>query len=507
MIPKSAIPAALVLLGSLALLGGEARASSQDHDAGVRLNLLAPGARSLGMGGAFLALADDATAAYTNPAGLTNLTIGGSEVAVEFRGWEFNTVYGDRGHVGQSGDDTPTLLGVDTLAGYRLGEATSTAAGLSFLSFAYVLPRGVTLAFYRHELANYNTEFETQGAFVDIFQDIPNCQAPDCDPTSPDLYRYFPRRSRSGVEIVNYGVSGAFAINNISVGLGVSYYELDLLISDKYFTFNRFLPADNRGPDERRQPGEFYGLPDFSDDNLINTLDQSSNDGDFGINAGFLWKLGKNQRWSIGGVFRQGPRFKTKVVERLFCGREFPCFFDRTRDVTEFFFSPDDPRFGTNRSGVLTVPDIFGLGVAYRSARDTTRVTLDVEQVRYSQRLPDHNKVFELFGDSVFHGKVEDYRIPDADQIHLGFEQVFFTVESLFVGTFRAGVWNEPYHDLQYVGTDRPVATSIVNRPEDDETHLAAGVGLVIKEDYQIDLAVDISNPATTVSFSLVKFF
>ena len=33
-----------------------------------------PGARALGMGGAFIALADDATAAEANPAGLTNLS-------------------------------------------------------------------------------------------------------------------------------------------------------------------------------------------------------------------------------------------------------------------------------------------------------------------------------------------------------------------------------------------------------------------------------------------------
>ena len=32
-----------------------------------------PGARSLGFGGAFVALADDATAAFANPAGLTQL--------------------------------------------------------------------------------------------------------------------------------------------------------------------------------------------------------------------------------------------------------------------------------------------------------------------------------------------------------------------------------------------------------------------------------------------------
>ena len=38
-----------------------------------RFNFINPGGRSLGMGGAFISIADDATAAQANPAGLTNL--------------------------------------------------------------------------------------------------------------------------------------------------------------------------------------------------------------------------------------------------------------------------------------------------------------------------------------------------------------------------------------------------------------------------------------------------
>ena len=47
--------------------------TDSETNASIPFNLSAPGARSMGMGGAFLGLADDATAAYTNPAGLTQL--------------------------------------------------------------------------------------------------------------------------------------------------------------------------------------------------------------------------------------------------------------------------------------------------------------------------------------------------------------------------------------------------------------------------------------------------
>ncbi len=48
-------------------------------------SLTNPGARSLGLGGAFVALADDATAAFANPAGLVQLLR--PEISAELRAW------------------------------------------------------------------------------------------------------------------------------------------------------------------------------------------------------------------------------------------------------------------------------------------------------------------------------------------------------------------------------------------------------------------------------------
>src|SRR5438128_11310592 len=52
---------------------------------GLQFNFGNPGARSLGMGGAFLGLADDASAAEANPAGLTILRK--PEVTIEGRNY------------------------------------------------------------------------------------------------------------------------------------------------------------------------------------------------------------------------------------------------------------------------------------------------------------------------------------------------------------------------------------------------------------------------------------
>jgi hypothetical protein len=44
-----------------------------------------PGARSIGLGGAFVALADDATAVYSNPGGLVQLAR--PEISIDGRFW------------------------------------------------------------------------------------------------------------------------------------------------------------------------------------------------------------------------------------------------------------------------------------------------------------------------------------------------------------------------------------------------------------------------------------
>jgi hypothetical protein len=77
----SSHPGVLILLfvGLLAPAG----VSGQETIVPLQLSFSDPGARSMGFGGAFVALADDATAAFANPAGLVQLLR--PEVSVEGR--------------------------------------------------------------------------------------------------------------------------------------------------------------------------------------------------------------------------------------------------------------------------------------------------------------------------------------------------------------------------------------------------------------------------------------
>lgn len=85
---------ALVLL-AVALLAPISTSGQEPPQPVVNLqfNFSDPGARSLGFGGAFIGLADDATAAFANPAGLVQL--GKPEVSIEVRqGGAFRTYFG-----------------------------------------------------------------------------------------------------------------------------------------------------------------------------------------------------------------------------------------------------------------------------------------------------------------------------------------------------------------------------------------------------------------------------
>src|SRR5687767_3254864 len=76
------------LIGAVILLVAvPAMAQNTDIESlsGLQFNFGNPGARALGMGGAFLGLADDATAAEANPAGLTILRK--AEISVEGRNY------------------------------------------------------------------------------------------------------------------------------------------------------------------------------------------------------------------------------------------------------------------------------------------------------------------------------------------------------------------------------------------------------------------------------------
>ena len=113
----------LSVLG-LGILLGSVHLEAQGGPTTIQFSFSNPGARSLGMGGAFAAVADDATAAFANPAGLTQLTR--PEISVEGRHWSYSTPFTVSGRV----HGEPTGIGLDGLIRTEYSEFDSTSLSL-----------------------------------------------------------------------------------------------------------------------------------------------------------------------------------------------------------------------------------------------------------------------------------------------------------------------------------------------------------------------------------------
>ena len=261
----------LLLIGLLAPAG----VSGQDALVPLQFSFSDPGARSMGFGGAFVALADDATAAFSNPAGLVQLLR--PEVSIEGRRWSYSTPFTVGGRV----EGLPSGIGIDTTAGLRTATSEDELSGLSFLSFVY--PKGNwSFAFYRHELANFKFFSETQG----LFGGGPNCLQPP---------RCFDQRETNDWEIVNYGLSAAYRISDkFNLGLGVVYYDASFVSEVTLF---------HQDDDSRES---FFGPNSYLPERSLFSVRNSIDDTEWALTGGFLWRL--SESWSIGGVYRQDQR-------------------------------------------------------------------------------------------------------------------------------------------------------------------------------------------------------
>lgn len=200
---------AAAVAASLAGASGQSFAiTDNEANASVPFSFSNPGARAMGMGGAFLGLADDASAAYANPAGLTQLVA--PEVSAEVRSVRNNTRWLDGGAapVDESGTGPidPDLL--------RYSSQNDTTTSLR--SFSYVHPwERFTLAVYRYELVDYKTSFESAGTQVTANGEF--CQ----------LVQPFDARADIGVTALGAAL-GIKASDRVSFGVGVNYYSLDI---------------------------------------------------------------------------------------------------------------------------------------------------------------------------------------------------------------------------------------------------------------------------------------
>lgn len=427
-------------LAVMATLALAAPAAAQEQPVTFELNFSNPGARSMGLGGAFAALADDATAAFANPAGLVQLLE--PELSAEGRASSRRTdfVQGGRAAGEASGE------GIDTVNGLRYGTSERKQTEVPFSSLVYPVKKW-SFALYRHTWADFDFSSRIDGLFA--VEDGEDVRAGDI-------------RARTRVKVVNTGLAGAYELTERwSVALGLAYYESEM---------------DSFAEEFAQDDEAFYQPSAFSAERLDTTYSHQAKASGVSLHAGFLWRA--SPQWSVGGYFREGPRLELVVME--------------TAGPVEGDFP--EGTIVLHETSPLRLPDVYGLGVAFRSSGGAWTVGCEWSRVQYSS-ITDGLDV-DVFDPN-------QIRLPDGDEIHLGLEYVL--VRSQPVVALRLGAWQDPAHRV-IAGPGADVFERTVFQVGQDEIHLTGGLGLVF-EKFQVDLGVDLADTADLASLSLVYRF
>lgn len=433
-------------------------APAQTNDqlyANLQLGFYVPGGRAFSMGNAFIGEANDASAAYTNPAGLLALT--SPEASFEMRFQDADTTVAD----GSSFSGSPTNRGVDMGSPPTTFSATTT--GLSYVAVVYPMDRWV-IAGYRHEFANFRSTVDgSQGAFLRDGGARTRTEA---------------LQSNLELDIVNTGFSAGYRLSDILwLGGGVSVYQLDLEgVSARHKTVD----VDPRGV-----ATTFFESVGIDPVNQTDRRVESATGTDIGFNAGFLARFADG-RISYGAVYRRGPKFD---------------YISQFRLGPRWIAEGVDPSLESVLSGEATfhAPDFFGVGV---SLHPTPAWTLNVDYARvlYSNLQPDAN-----FGLAVATGmaSLSDFRVQDGNEIHFGAEYVWTAAPTASVA-FRGGAWFDPDHQLTFVG---PFDALQARFPAgEDQWHVTGGIGIVVAS-FDLSFGFDTSDIANRASFaSTIRF-
>ncbi|MCG8460029.1 MAG: outer membrane protein transport protein [Holophagales bacterium] len=501
--PRSHRPRALArLLTAGAVLGlGSVPLAAQTNDeinAGLQLDFSPPGARSLALGHAFVALADDATAAWANPAGL--LWLSRTEVGIEARFRRDVQSFPDSG----SASGTPTGRFLDTEEELIFRETAESNTGLAFTSFVTRPGERWRVSAYRHEMARFDARIESQGPFIR---------------EGALRSRLAAVRATLGLEIEQFGVAVAWrASDRFWVGGNLSLYDFRMdAVTRRYATVDPASPVSR----------PFFDEVPITDSNERDRHEQIGDDEAVGGVIGLLWH-GRENKWSAGLVYRRAPEFDLTYRFEWGARSVFLAAGDRDGDGV-IDIEPNlnfiDPGVEAALSGTTTfdLPDVWSLGFVYRPSSRLT-ISLQVDRVAYSSFEPEANLLLEGLANTaecglfdpqgrpqpnvpcvLAPGRLERFHVPNTIEPRLGAEWVLDVGWPLFL---RAGVWHDPDHrmvfrDAEGAPEDRLAARF---RPGDDVTHGTLGIGIG-KERFQVDLAVDISDLGEIVSLSTVYRF
>ncbi len=413
-----------------------------------------PGARSMGFGGAFIGLADDATAPVANPAGMVLIQRRSAAFEVNYNRLE-NKIPFQGGSVLQT-----NLFEFD----FNLANSSAPEDIFQVPYLAVVLPKGKwRVAFFAHQQANLERRYTTEPILICDFSSgfHPNCEndpQPNQYPASTDVLE---------LEIINAGFSFAFLFGErFSVGLSGFFSDMDYR-ADSTIVF-----------------------PLISGDVLVDRFARGQ-DQDWGAVLGLLWRA--TDDLSFGLTYKIQPEF------------QYNAELTRTQPVPGV---PGD----FVETGIFQIPDTLGFGLSIRPLEPLT-VNMDANRVYYSQvtdSFVDFTQV--TTNDDVLISQT----MPDITEIHLGLEWIFTQLANPL--SLRLGYWLEPYHAMTNNVDDNQILAGPINKPffrdifflqgfAEDNNHFAFGLGWTFGQRFQLDMAVETADSGENATVSSVYRF
>ena len=387
-----------VIIMILMFACGQARAEQTEFSSS--LNPVGSGARATGMGGAFISVADDATAASWNPAGLVNLEK--PEVSIVYSQFKREQTYASEEH--------PEIN----------SEQNMNVEGINYASVAYpfvLFNRNMIVSVNYQRLFEMNKDYTFDYVLGTI------------DPTMEIV-------SESGVEDFDqdgylYTLSPAAALQVIpELYVGVTYNMWDDFFGRNGWDLTSYQMQEVSK--EKDLPFPISKTLEMYTKSSVLREEKNSFKGE-NWNLGFLYSL--SDSITLGGVYKTSfsADFKKEktVTTDILVRSGFTGMTPTETTATDTEITTED--------FTLKMPPSYGLGLSYRHS-DNLTVAFDMYRTEWSRfvlRDSDGNEMNPLTG-----ADLADGRLKDTTQLRLGTEYLYITGRNII--PVRCGLFYDP---------------------------------------------------------------
>lgn len=377
------------------VLAGPTASSAQVTFSNMRIastfNPVGSGARAMGMGGAFIAVADDATAASWNPGGLMQIET--PEVSVVYSAFQWREDYSSAAH--------PEVAGMNEIS----------IDDLNYLSVA--LP-------FQTRGHNFVGSLNYQRLY-DMYKNLEwgyNYGGQFSTGTRWNLNMMNDYKQKGGIRA--FAPALAYQVTpRFSVGATFNIWTDKLLWSNGWSGKTRALGHGMTGSN----PFEVTAF----------AYDKFSRFEGFNCNIGFLWNL--SPVVTIGGVYK--TPFTADLTHRHFI-QSTQTYPSIAQTVTNTYSPPPDTMH-------VKMPASYGLGVALRPG-DAFTFSFDVYRTEWSEFFRVIPAYQQVFGDTNYSDidNLPRYRsiVHDTTQVRTGMEYLFILERTII--PLRAGLFYDP---------------------------------------------------------------